>query len=123
MRIIKFVTNRFAVFRYVNYRLFFIGLSFSRVGDAMQFIASSWLVMHVSQHASSVFILAACRSLPLLLLGPVMGVLVDISRRKKFAIRADIFLGCVTCSIPVLWWLNRLEAWEIYLATFLMTAG
>lgn len=89
----------------------------------MQMIAGSWLVMRVSHDPSSIFILAACRSLPLILLGPAMGVAVDMSNRKKVAIAADIFLGCVTCSIPALWWLNRLSVWHIYVATFLMTAG
>jgi DHA3 family macrolide efflux protein-like MFS transporter len=119
----EFLSRRFAVFRYANYRLFFIGLSCSRIGDAMQFIASSWLVMRLSHHASSVLILAVCRSLPALIAGPLLGVAVDISNRRRVIIATDCLLGVITSAVPVLWWMGKLENWHIYLATVLMTTG
>jgi MFS family permease len=119
----EFLSRRFAVFRYTNYRLFFIGLSCSRIGDAMQFIASSWLVMRLSHDASSVLILAACRSLPALLAGPLLGVVVDVSNRRRVIIATDCLLGVITSAVPVLWWMGKLENWHVYLATVLMTTG
>lgn len=118
-----FFSKRFAVLKYKNYRLFFIGLSFSRIGDAMQFIASSWLVMRLGHSASCVLILAACRSLPALVAGPFLGVVIDVSNRRRAIILTDMLLGCITCSVPVLWWLGKLENWHVYGATILMTTG
>src|SRR5664280_283260 len=64
-----------------NYRRFVAGQAISLVGTWMQMIAQAWLVLQLTGSATALGVVAAIQTLPVLLLSPYAGVLVD--RRDK----------------------------------------
>jgi MFS family permease len=64
-------------FRFRNYRLYFFGQSASLVGTWIETIALSWLVLDLTESASWLGAVVGARYLPIVLLGPLGGVLAD----------------------------------------------
>ncbi len=82
-RIINFGKNTFSSLKIYNYRLYFIGQAVSVSGTWMQGVAQSWLVLTLTHSGTALGFLAAAQFLPILLLGPWAGLMVDrISKRK-----------------------------------------
>ena len=84
-----------------NFRLLWTGFVVSQVGDMIQMLAQSWLVVDLTQSARDVGILAAAQSLPRLVFGLFAGVLVDrVDRRRLLlvtqvlaAVQSAVFLA------------------------------
>jgi len=91
----------------------------SGLGDKVAVIAFFSLILDRTGSVASLGLLAAAQILPGVLLGPVVGVLVDRWHRKAMLIAADL-LGLVACLIlPLIW--NRLEF--VYLIAVLLSIG
>ena len=84
----------FVSLRVRNYRLYFIGQAISLCGTWIQGIAQSWLVLQLTGSGTALGIVMALQFLPILLLGPYGGVLVDRFPEKKFFILHRQFPGC-----------------------------
>ena len=63
--------------RHRNYRLFFGGQSISLIGTWITRIATSWLVYRLTGSELLLGVVGFCSSIPLLILAPFAGVLVD----------------------------------------------
>ncbi|MBE7150058.1 MFS transporter [Bacillus mycoides] len=116
-------SKRLELLRKRSYRLFVIGYTTSFFGTGMQFIANAWLAMILSDELYSVAIVMGASALPGLLLSPFIGVLVDRMDRKKLIVWMDIFRAMVLLVIPILWWMQILEPWHLYLMSFLVAVG
>jgi len=82
-RVRNFGKSTFASLKIRNYRLYFIGQAVSVSGTWMQGVAQSWLVLTLTHSGTALGLLAAAQFLPILLLGPWAGLMVDrISKRK-----------------------------------------
>lgn len=82
-RVKNFGKSTFASLKIRNYRLYFIGQAVSVSGTWMQGVAQSWLVLTLTHSGTALGLLAAAQFLPILLLGPWAGLMVDrISKRK-----------------------------------------
>ncbi len=91
----------------------------SGLGDKIAIIAFFSLVLDRTGNVASLGLLAAAQILPGILLGPVIGVLVDRWNRKAMLVTADI-LGVAACLVlPLIW--NRLEF--VYLIAALLSVG
>ena len=91
----------------------------SGLGDKIAIIAFFSLVLDRTGNVASLGLLAAAQILPGILLGPIVGVLVDRWHRKAMLITADI-LGAVACLVlPLIW--HRLEF--VYLIAALLSVG
>lgn len=127
----------FRALRSRNYRLFFSGQSISLVGNWMSITTSSWLAYQLSSSAFYVGAVGFCSQIPLLLLSPFTGVLVDrINRHRLFillqvmgllqsaTLAAFAFAGQMT--IPVLLglcgWRGLINAWDFPVRQSLMVA-
>jgi len=84
------ITRIFSSLRIPNYRLYFIGQVISLSGTWMQRVAQSWLVLELTGSGTALGVVSALQFLPLLLLGPLGGVLTDRydKRRVLFATQA-----------------------------------
>ena len=73
-----------------NYRLFFVGQGLSQIGTWMQTVAQGWLVLHLSHDSGiAVGVVTALMFLPMLLLGPLGGVIADrVDKRKALVVTA-----------------------------------
>jgi MFS family permease len=84
------IARIFSSLRIPNYRLYFIGQVISLSGTWMQRVAQSWLVLELTGSGTALGVVSALQFLPLLLLGPLGGVLADRydKRRVLFATQA-----------------------------------
>lgn len=103
---------RFAVFRALrsrNYRLFFGGQTVSLVGSWITRVATSWLVYRLTGSVLLLGLVAFASQIPMLVLAPFAGVLVDrwnrhrilvvtqvLSMLQSFALAALAFAGIIT---------------------------
>ena len=67
----------FEALRNHNFRVYFIGQLASTSGTWMQITAQGWLVYHMTQSAAWLGIVACAAGLPILLLSPIAGVIVE----------------------------------------------
>jgi MFS family permease len=69
-----------------NYRKFFTGQAVSLAGTWMQSVAMAWLVLQLSGSATWLGLVVALQTLPILLLGPYAGVLVDRVDKRRLLV-------------------------------------
>jgi MFS family permease len=68
----------------------------------------SLVLLDLHGSATDVGLVSAARWLPYLVLGIVVGALVDRRRRQPIMVATDTLLGVLLLVVPVLWWLDRL---------------
>ena len=94
-----------------NYRLFFVGQLFSVMGNWMQTVAQSFLVLELTHSGTTLGLTVAARFLPIFLFGPWGGVMADrFDRRRAMyltqlgsAIVCAIFATVVGAHVVQLW--------------------
>src|SRR3954470_7527817 len=69
--------------RYRNYRLYFAGQGVSLIGTWLTQVATSWLVYRLTGSTVKLGVVAFAGQIPLFILGPFMGVLVDRWNRHR----------------------------------------
>ncbi|MEI9477006.1 MAG: MFS transporter [Deltaproteobacteria bacterium] len=75
--------KRFSSLKNRNFRLLWIGGMFSHVGDEMQLVAVSWLVLELTNSPFLMGLAALFQGLPRLFFGPVGGVIADRKNRHR----------------------------------------
>jgi len=73
----------FSSLRVFNYRLYFIGQGISLTGTWLQTIAQTWLMLELTNSATMIGLLTATQFLPVLLLGPIGGVIADRFPKRR----------------------------------------
>ncbi len=76
----------FASLTVPNYRKFFTGQAVSLAGTWMQSVALAWLVLQLTGSATWLGLAIALQTLPILLLGPYAGVLVDRVDKRRLLV-------------------------------------
>jgi MFS family permease len=106
-----------------NYRLLWIGQIVSQLGDWFNSVAVYALLLELTGNATSVALMIIVQFLPMAVIGPVAGVVVDRMNRRRLMIGADILRGLL---IPVLLAVRHADqVWLVYLvmgATVSLTA-
>lgn len=103
------------MFQYASFRWFWLGFTFSAVGDAMTKIALIWFVYQSTGSAQAVGWLLLCYTGPVVFGGLFAGLLLDRFDRRKVMLLDNTFRGAVVTSIPLLYFLGHLALWHIYL--------
>ena len=103
------------MFQYASFRWFWLGFTFSAVGDAMTRIALIWFVYQSTGSAQAVGWLLLCYTGPAVFGGLFAGLLLDRFDRRKVMLLDNTFRGAVVASIPILYFLGHLALWHIYL--------
>ena len=86
----------------VRSRSFFplwLGQLVSSFGDTLHYIALVVLVFQLTGQGVAVAAVAAAEIVPVLVLGPVAGVIIDRFSRKAVLIGADLFRACLVLSL------------------------
>jgi DHA3 family macrolide efflux protein-like MFS transporter len=97
---------------------FFSALTSSVVGFAIIF----W--MSIETKSAEVLALGMVAALlPQLVLGLFTGVYIDRWNRKLIMIVSDLFMAACTAVLCVLFYLNKIEIWHIYLLSAMRSAG
>ena len=85
-----------------NYRLWFAGNAVSVIGTWMQRVAQDWLVLELTDSAVAVGIAVSLQFLPILLLGPWGGLLVDRLDRRRVVVFSQATSAVLATVLAVL---------------------
>ena len=66
-----------------NYRMYYIGQIISTSGTFMQGVAQAWLVLQLTGSGTALGVVASLQYVPILILAPIGGVLVDRFSKRK----------------------------------------
>src|SRR5918994_1102315 len=87
------------VVRSPSYFPLWLGQLVSNFGDTLHYIALVVLVYQLTGQGVAVAVLVAAEVVPVLLLGPVAGVVIDRFSRKAVLIGADLFRAALVLSL------------------------
>lgn len=102
-----------------NFRLFFVGQAVSVTGTWMQMVATAWLVLRITGSGVALGIDTALAFGPILLLGPLGGVIADRFDKRRILIATQFAYGILAI---VLWGLvasDVVQLWMVYGLSFL----
>ena len=117
-RLVAVGTNYGAVVRSRRYFPLWLGQLVSNFGDTLHYIALIVLVYQLSGQGVAVAGLVAIEIVPVLLLGPVAGVVIDRFSRKGILIGADLVRAALVVSL--LW---PQGVWHAYVVAAGLSAG
>ena len=102
-----------------NYRLFFVGQGLSQIGTWMQTVAQGWLVLHLSHDSGiAVGVVTALMFLPMLLLGPLGGVIADRVDKRKALVVTAAAQATIAAVLATLTLSGVVELWMVYAIAF-----
>lgn len=97
-----------------NYRLYFFGQSISVAGNWMQSVAAGWLTLQLTDNGALLGLIVAARYLPVLLLGPWGGVVVDrVDKLRLLAVTQSIST-LLTAALGVLALTGLIDLWSLF---------
>jgi MFS family permease len=103
-----------------GFRTYWTAATISAFGSSVTVIAIQVLIVSVlDASATEVGLIRAVQLLPYLLLGLVVGALVDRMRRKPVLVWSNALLAATLLVIPALWALDRLSLWAVAVVLFL----
>ena len=105
-----------ALFALRDYRLFWTGFTLSVLGDALGRVALTWYVYEETGSARALGWLMLCYTGPILVGGLVAGALLDRFDRRRVIMVDNVVRGAVMAVIPLLYAVDRLALWHVYLA-------
>jgi MFS family permease len=105
------------IFAAKGFRNFWLGFSFSVMGDAMSRVALTWYVLEKTQAPEALGLLSLAYTGPVILSGLFVGAILDRFDRRNVMIIDNPIRGTIMALIPLLHLLNLLELWHIYLAS------
>ncbi|MEN2983023.1 MAG: MFS transporter [Thermus sp.] len=107
---------------FAAFRLLWLGQALALVGREMTWFALTLYAYQQTGLATTLSLLGFFHFLPLLLLSPVAGALVDRYPRKWAMLAADLGGGLATGFLLLMLFLGRLEVWHLYLVSALAGA-
>lgn len=109
------------VLRNGNYRKWLIGLSVANVGTWMQRIAQDWLVLQLTDGSGvALGSVTGVQFLPILLVGPVGGVLADRFPRRHLLLVTQIVVGLCGLTLGALVLGGGVQTWHVYALALLL---
>jgi MFS family permease len=96
-----------------NYRRYLRGQSVSLMGTWMQMTAQAWLVLTLSDSPSTLGVVIALQTLPVLLLGPYGGVIADRVDKLRLMISLQIVMGVLALVLGLLTVTGEVRLWQV----------
>jgi len=109
-----------------DFVLLWLGQMVSATGNSIQYIALMWWIMNKFSAAQSGIVMGwmfASNVIPVAILGPFAGVLVDRISRKAIVVFSDALRGMLVLWMAYLAYTNQLTVFWIYTIAALMGAG
>jgi MFS family permease len=103
----------FAALAVPNYRRYIAGQSVSLIGTWMQMAAQSWLVLTLTGSPTTLGLIVALQTLPVLLLGPYGGVIADRVDKRRLMIALQAAMGVQALILAILTITGSVRLWEI----------
>jgi MFS family permease len=119
-RLIGVGKTTFASLAIPNYRRYISGQAISLVGTWMQMAAQAWLVLTLTGSATTLGLIVALQTLPVLLLGPYGGVIADRVDKRRLMVILQAMMGVQALVLGVLTVTGAIELWEIGVLALLL---
>ncbi len=96
-----------------NYRRYISGQAISMIGTWMQMAAQAWLVLAITHSATTLGLIVALQTLPILLLGPYGGVIADRVDKRRLMVALQALMGLQALALGLLTVIGAVRIWEI----------
>jgi MFS family permease len=96
-----------------NYRRYISGQAISLSGTWMQMAAQAWLVLTLTHSATTLGLIVALQTVPILLLGPYGGVIADRVDKRRTMIFLQAMMGLQALVLGILTITGSVRMWEI----------
>jgi MFS family permease len=103
----------FSSLRVPNYRLYFAGQAISLSGTWMQSVAQGWLVLDLTGSGTAIGLVLALQTLPVLLLGPLGGVLADRVDKRRLLLATQALAGVLAAALGLLVLFDVVRLWMV----------
>lgn len=113
----------FKAFEVPNYRRYFAGQAISLSGTWMQMAAQAWLVLTLTGSATTLGLIVALQTLPILLLGPYGGVIADRVDKRRTMIFLQGMMGLQALVLGILTVTGEVRVWQIGALAALLGLG
>jgi MFS family permease len=110
----------FKAFEIPNYRRYFVGQAISLSGTWMQMAAQAWLVLSLTGSATTLGLIVAAQTLPILLLGPYGGVIADRVDKRRTMIALQAMMGLQALALGILTVTGNVRVWQIAVLAVLL---
>ncbi len=114
--------GRLAAFRYRDFRLFWLSLFISNIGTWMQMTATNWLLYQLTNSPLQLGLNGVFRAIPAIALGLISGTFADRYDRKWLLLWTQLMLALLSLGLGVLDHVGHIQAWQIYLFTFISSS-
>ena len=108
------ITRVFSSLAVPNYRLYFAGQVISLSGTWMQGVAQAWLVLDLTGSGTALGVVSAFQFLPMLLLGPLGGVVADRFDNRRILLVTQVVSGGLAATLGLLVASGAIEVWMVY---------
>ncbi len=115
-------SGKLAAFRYRDFRLFWLSLFISNIGSWMQMTATNWLLYDLTGSALQLGLNGVFRAIPAIALGLISGTFADRYDRRKLLLATQVILAGLSFGLGLLDRAGHIQAWQIYLFTFISSA-
>lgn len=112
-------TGRFAAFHYRDFRLFWTSLFISNIGTWMQMTATNWLLYQLTHSPVQLGLNGVFRAVPSIGLGLISGTFADRYDRRWLLLWTQVISGLLALALGLLDQSGNIQAWQIYLFTFI----
>jgi MFS family permease len=102
------------IFKNRRYRLFWIGFTFSVLGDSITHVALTWFVYQTTRSPEALGWLMLCYTGPVIVGGLLAGSLLDHFDRRMVILVDNVVRGAGIAFIPLLYALGQLALWHVY---------
>jgi MFS family permease len=113
-------TSTFAALRHRNFRLYFGGQLISNIGTWMQSIAQGWVVYQIGHSELTLGLVAFASAIPILLISPWAGVIVDRISRRNLLIMTQSGAMILALILAVLTFTNIVKEWHVVVLAALL---
>ncbi len=109
------LSSAFRALQYRNFRLFFPGIAISQIGIWIQNVAIGWLIYDMTKSPLTMGSVMFFNAIPLFVLTPFAGVIIDKFDRHKLLIFVQILFCIQALLITLLTFFNLVQIWNIVL--------
>src|SRR5215831_13676407 len=106
-------TDTLSALRNANFRLYFTGQLISTAGTWMQNVAQAFLVFQLTQQPLWLGLVACAAGLPLVLLSPIAGVIVERVPRRQIMLVTQTVQMILAFILTALVFANVVQVWHI----------
>ena len=107
----------------ISFFAMWIGQAFSLVGSSLVGFALVWWLADQTGSAVVLTLATIANTIPTVLLGPVVGTLVDRWSRRKVMIVADGLIASFTALLAFLFWQGQVQVWYVLAILFVRSLG